>query len=401
MATVKLKFKSSVEENKEGMLYYQITHKQTIKQIKTGYKIYISEWNESYLTVKVPNDTSQRAFYLTNINDAVKFEKKRIEELLKSKEREGVDCSIDDIIADYEAKPKEVTLFGFAINIIKKQKEMGKIRTAETYISAINSFVAFSEGKDISLKSIDSDVLQQYEAYLKAKDASLNTISFYMRALRAIYNRAVEKGIIKQETPFKRVYTRVNKTAKRAIPLKDITKIRALRLTHKPHLEFARDIFIFSFYTRGMSFIDIAYLRKQDVNNGNLTYRRRKTGQTLYIKWEECMAELASKYSNKNTEYLFPIITNAEECPRKQYIKQFAKVNASLKKIASIAGLHSNLTLYVARHSWASAARTKNVPISVISEGMGHDSELTTQIYLASLDATLVDNANKLILSSI
>ena len=76
-------------------------------------------------------------------------------------------------------------------------------------------------------------------------------------------------------------------------------------------------------------------------------------------------------------------------------------INRKLKTIGNMVGIQLPLTMYVARHSWASAAKTKNVPISVISEGMGHDSELTTQIYLASLDTAVVDKANRMILKSL
>lgn len=139
-------------------------------------------------------------------------------------------------------------------------------------------------GEDISLSLIDSDLLEEYEAFLRRNELSLNTISFYMRKLRAVYNRAVDKGLISQQNPFKRVYTSIEKTPKRAIPLKWITKLKDLELIHLPELEFARDLFLFSFYTRGMSFVDIAYLRNKDLKNGELTYMRRKTGQRLQIK---------------------------------------------------------------------------------------------------------------------
>ncbi len=401
MATVKVKFRASMKENKEGVLYYQVIHERVIRQIKTDGKLFGSEWDGMQSEVIIPFNSNRRTTYLIMLNDRIKFGKKRIEQIIKARDGEGCDYTVDDIVSDYETKPNGKSLFSFIAEIIMKLKEMGKIRTAETYISTMNSFVGFSKGADIALKSINSDMLERYEAYLNSRDSSLNTISFYMRTLRAIYNRAVESGYVKQENPFKRVYTSIDKTAKRAIPLQDITKIKELELLHKPDLELARDVFLFSFYTRGMSFIDIAYLRKKDIKNGELTYRRRKTGQTLHIKWEKCMAELAQRHPNDNTEYLLPIITDPERCSRKQYIEKMAKINSSLKKIATMAGISSNLTLYVARHSWASAARTKNIPISVISEGMGHDNELTTQIYLASLDTAIVDKANRLILKSI
>ena len=156
---------------------------------------------------------------------------------------------------------------------------------------------------------MDSDMMVAYEAYLKRNGVSPNTSSFYMRNLRAVYNRAVEKGLVEQKFPFKHVYTGVEKTAKRAIPLMAVRKIKELDLSSSPALDFARNMFLFSFYTRGMSFVDMAYLRKKDLNNGILSYRRRKTGQQLFIKWEKCMQEIADKYNTEYSTYLLPVIS--------------------------------------------------------------------------------------------
>lgn len=228
----------------------------------------------------------------------------------------------------------------------------------------------------------------------------MNTTSFYMRILRAVYNRAVEKGLTEQRYPFRHVYTGVEKTIKRAVSVKVIKKLKELDLSMKPSLDFARDMFLFSFYTRGMSFVDMAYLRKIDLQNGILTYRRRKTGQQLTIKWEKCMEEIICKYSSNKTDYLLPII-KVQDNERKQYDNALHLVNYRLKDLSKILKLQRPLTLYVARHSWASAAKAKNIPLSVICEGMGHESEKTTQIYLASLETSVVDKANKVILESL
>ena len=147
-----------------------------------------------------------------------------------------------------------------------------------------------------------------------------------------------------------------------------------------------------------MSFVDMAYLKKKDLQNGILTYRRRKTGQQLTIKWEKCMEEILGKYPTNATDYLLPIITLMGN-ERRQYANALHLVNKNLKTLSERLNLPRSLTMYVARHSWASAAKAKNVPVSVISEGMGHDSEATTQIYLASLETSVVDKANKMILS--
>ncbi len=278
---------------------------------------------------------------------------------------------------------------------------LGKTRTSETYRSTLNSFRRFRNGMDIPLDKISPGVTAEYEAWLRACGLSSNSSSFYMRNLRAVYNRAVDQGLTVQRSPFRHVYTGVGKTVKRALPLKDIQSLKHLDLSENPVMAFSRDMFMFSFYTRGMSFVDMAYLRKSDLNCGILSYRRRKTGQVLHIKWEKCMQEIVSRHMTAESEYLLPIIRPGGNSGRRQYLSTGQLINRQLHSIGSILGLPIPLTMYVARHSWASIAKSKNIPISVISEGMGHDSESTTRIYLASLDTALIDRANRLILNSL
>lgn len=295
--------------------------------------------------------------------------------------------------------PKSNRYFiSFARNLIKQLEEIGKRRTAETYTTTVNSFERFRQGIDILWNAMDADLLTAYEAYLRAMDICPNSTSFYMRNLRAIYNRAVEKGLTMQRHPFKHVYTGIDKTIKRAVPLSVIRRIRKLDLSLSPTMDYARDLFLFSFYTRGMSFIDMAFLKKKDLQNGILSYRRHKTNQQLFIKWEQPMQELLNKYDTTDSPYLLPIIKNNGTDARKQYKNEAHRINNNLKKLGKQLGLSIPLTTYVARHGWASIAQSKNIPISIISEAMGHDSEATTRIYLASLDTSAVDRANKLIL---
>lgn len=289
-------------------------------------------------------------------------------------------------------------LFPFMQETIVQLQKLGKTRTAETYQSALASFMRFREGKDVLISHIKDNLIVAYENSMKASGLSSNTTSFYMRILRAVYNRAVKQGITKQKYPFQYVYTGVAKTRKRAVDISIVRRLAEMNLDRNPSAALARDMFLFSFYTRGMSFVDMAYLRKSDLSRGILTYRRRKTGQNLFIRWEKCMDEIVSSYDNPSSFYLLPIITSSDTDERQQYINMSHKINRSLKSLGKKLGLPTPLTMYVARHTWANAARKKKIPISVISEGMGHTSEMTTRIYLSSLDADIIDRANKKIL---
>ena len=394
MTSVKIKFRPSMVDGKEGGIYFQIIHNRVVRQLNTEYKVFAEEWSAESESVVIKGSRSN---FLLGIQERLSWDVARLEKVVRTLEIERRRFTADDVISMFHKQTKESSFFNFMHGVIAQLKLLGKIRTSETYIATFKSFMVFRENQDVPLDGISSDLMLLYEAHLKARDVSMNTISFYMRNLRAVYNRAVEKGLTPQNKPFRHVYTGVDKTIKRAIPIKEIKALKELDLSLKPSLDFARDMFMLSFYTRGMSFIDMAYLKKSNLQNGILIYRRRKTGQQLTIKWEKCMEVIVSKYPQNQTDYLLPIIKETVN-ERRQYDNALHMVNYHLKDLSLMLKLQRPLTMYVARHSWASAAKARNIPLSVISEGMGHDSEATTQIYLASLETSVVDKANKMIL---
>lgn len=406
MATVKVKWRPSTIEGRAGTIYYRIIHNRVVRQFKTEYRVFADEWKDTSGTLAMINIGSERIGILASIQERMNRDLKRLNAIIETFDKRNGRYMADDIIDMFTAQSQEHSFYDFMQRVVAKLKFLNKYRTAENYITALKSFTRFRDNEDVLLGEIDSDMMMQYEAYLMNRGVAKNTISFYMRILRAVYNRAVEQELTEQRNPFKHVYTGVDKTVKRAISLAAIKRIKELDLSFQPVWDFARDMFLFSFYTRGMSFVDMAYLKKTDLKNGNIIYHRRKTGQRLSIKWEKCMQEIIAKYENshiyrripRDRPYLLPILKAPLDNKQGQYRSTLQQINKSLKTIAKLAKLDVSLTMYVARHSWASIARSKHIPISVISEGMGHDSEATTKIYLASLDTAVVDRANNLIL---
>lgn len=398
MVSIKLKFRPSTIDGKEGSLYYQVIYKRVVRQVATHYKIMPNEWNAESDTLRII-DNNERYNYLQSIQRRIQWDKKRLMKIIERFINSGYDFSVDSIIDTYYNEIKDITLFNFIEKLIVKLQKNGQVRTSETYNCTLNSFKRFRRGNDLYFVELDNDLLMSYEYFLKSEGLSMNTISFYMRRLRAIYNRAVEEGLTEQIDLFKKVYTSSEKTIKRAIPLKSIKRLKSLDLSYSTAKAFARDMFLFSFYTRGMSFVDIAYLQKKDLKNGVLNYRRKKTGQLLYVRWEPCMQEIIERYApESNSTFLLNIIKDNKNDARKQYLNALTLINRSLKSIGKLIGLDKPLSMYVARHSWASIAKTEGISLSVISEGMGHDSESTTQIYLASLDSSVIDKANQKII---
>ena len=401
MASVKLKFRVSSLPKKEGTLYFQVIHNRVVKQIKTSYHIFESEWDEHCGDIaQFQNLPPNRHNIIKSIKEKIAWEKKRLYRIIEHLGNKGQPFSSDDIVQEYYALSSDnSTVFEYIKVQIERLKNAGKDRTSETYRQMLLSFMKFRNKEDLHFDMIDENLICQYENYMRMGNLCRNTTAFYLRILRSVYNRAAEDGLTKQVSPFKRVYTGVDKTPKRAISLKEIKRIKDLDLSSTPTLDFARDMFLFSFYMRGMSFIDIAYLKKKDLSNGFVVYNRRKTGQQMVVKWEKPMDDIVMKHPNLQSVFLLPIIIKEDGTERKQYLNRMLLINKYLKRIADLAKINIPLTMYVARHSWASIAQAKNIPMKAISLGMGHDNEETTRIYLSSIHTNVIDNANYKILN--
>ena len=283
MASIKIKFRSSTVADHEGSIYYQIIHDREPRQLLTDYKVFPSEWDNNRSMVVI-NQKSERKAFILSMRERIRWDVERLTKIIRKLDNNGLTYTADDVIEEFHRYANEYSLFNFMESIIIKLKQNGKVRTSETYTVTLNSFKKFRQDEDIMLDCLNSEVMEAYEAWHQKRGVSPNTISFYTRILRAVYNRAVENEIIENRNPFRHVYTGVDKTVKRALPLPIIKKIKSLDLSLTPALDFARDMFILSFMLRGMSFIDMAYLRKTDLSNGYITYRRRKTGQQLKIE---------------------------------------------------------------------------------------------------------------------
>ena len=380
MVSIKLKFRPSTIEGKVGSLYYQVIYMRKVRQVSTNFRITRSEWDSELEDLIIKDDDSSRANYLQYVQNHIEYDKKCFKRIVKKLTISDSPFTVDTIVDEFHKQSFEITLFSYMEKMIAKLWRQGQHRTSETYQATLNSFRKFREGVDVCFDDIDSEMLISYEYHLRAKELAPNTISFYMKRLRAVYNNAVEDGYVENKNPFKKVFTSSEKTS------------------YSPSKSFARDMFLFSFYTRGMAFVDMAYLQKKNLKDNVLTYRRKKTGQLLSIRWEDCMESIVNQYSSLSSPFLLSIIKEPTSNTRKQYHNALTLINHNLKAIGKELGLTLPLTMYVARHSWASIARDEGIPISVISEGMGHDSESTTQIYLASLETQVIDNANKKIL---
>ena len=402
MTSIRLKFRPSTIPGKEGSLVFQLIQERSVRRITSEYKIFAEEWDDKAGKILLPAPSSPRYAFLAFLKAELHWELDRLCRIVQKSEEATGTVSLDEIAAAFLPNVETPdSVFNFMREQIRHKKRLGKVRSAETYRSMLNSLIHFRKGRDMTFDMIDSGLLELYEAWMLKSGLTRNTTSFYMRILRTNYRLAVEKGVTADRHPFRHVYCGMDKTVKRSIPFSEIKKINSLELSGKPSMDFARDMFMFSFCTRGMSFIDMAYLEKTDLNNGYLAYRRKKTGQLLTMEWTQQMQDIVDKYKQNETRFLLPIITKEDGSERKQYQNQMRKINRLLKNIARLTGLPLPLSMYYSRHSWATIARGKDVPLAIISEGLGHDSEITTQIYLDSIKSSEVDKANRMILEGL
>ncbi len=322
MATVKVKFRASTVAGRMGHLFYQVVHDGRIERMRTGFRLFPSEWDAGRGCCRTESAAdSERREYLADVQRQIRSDLERFQRMLSTFGQDVTGCGREPLSAAL-GSPQSDMLFDFMQRLILQLRELNRMRTSETYTAALRSFARFRHQQDIPLAAIDGDLIEAYEADLRRSGVSRNTSSFYMRILRAVYNRAVEKNLTPQRYPFRHVYTGVDKTVKRAITLES--------------------------------------LRRPD--------------------------------------YLLPVFRSGFPDGRNQYKNRGHLINRNLKRLGNLLNLPIPLTLYCARHTWASVARSREIPLSVISEGMGHDSETATRIYLASLDTGVVDRANRLVI---
>ena len=320
MATTKIKFRASSVSEKQGTLFIQVIHKRVVRQVSTKYKLYPKEWDADRQSVVVPKDTSSnRSPYLYDVQEALRSDAARLRLIILSLDHSRKAYQAKDVVKRFLKKEQSDEFAVFAETLIGQKQEEGHLSLAIKYQSSLNSLNRFLDSRLLTFDEMDASQMLSYESYLKKQGLCSNTTSFYMRNLRAIYNQAVEQGLTPQNHPFARVYTGIAKTVKRAVNIEEVQKIKTKELPADSTVAFSRDIFLFSFYTCGMSLTDIANLKKTDLQGDNLSYCRRKTGQRITIHWEPCMQQVADKYKNEGSPYLIPIITCPGEDEARQY----------------------------------------------------------------------------------
>jgi len=295
----------------------------------------------------------------------------------------------------------------FAEKLIQDLKNAGKLGNASVYQQALD-FAEKHHFGSIHFKDVNYSFLKKLEEAHLSAGYGYNSLSVKLRTIRAIYNKAINEEVAKAEWyPFNKFKIKETKTKKRAISKEDILKIESYQPKFGTQEFHARNYFMFSFYMIGMNFTDLAYLKYSNIKNNRLEYHRKKTGRFYSLELYDKPKAIIDIYKNNNfifvpdkskDRYIFPIIKREDpEDIRADIYNGLRLLNKYIRRIGRELDIDAHLTSYVARHSWASIGKALNIPLAVISDGLGHEDLSTTQVYLDELDKSTIDEASKII----
>ena len=343
---------------------------------------------------------SETGYYSTKqiqqINCNIELRKRQLEDISITlhKKMNGL-YTVDDIMTMYGCQKECRYLFEYMDKEVQCRTSTHRFGVAILYRTTKESIKRFTKGKDILLKNISYTFVNNYIDYLRGEGIKENSIQMYLRNLRSIYNKARKEGLVTaKESPFDDIKMNGTVTVKRAVTKDVLRKIAYADLSDSKEMERARDIFMFSFYTRGMSLVDMLYLKHSDICNGSICYARNKTSQNIQIGITDPLKKLIDKYRTHSI-YVLPYLTeDSQSSLYRQYRNAVTQINKYLKRIGALLNIDTPLTAYVARHSWAMIAKSEGTPITTISKALGHNTEKTTQLYLKAFDCSIIDEVN-------
>jgi hypothetical protein len=403
-ATIKVVMGSKPLSDGQYLVYLRITKNRRKKEISIGLKGFKEHFVSEQFIKPHPNFKIENGFIIKQKHEALS--------IIRNFQLNDEDFTLESFERKFRGVPENNdNFFDFTEEIIKEMEQSDRLGNARAYKEAKESLVKFINenhpGKTIvKFKELTPELLEKYEVYMRSRGNENGGMAFKMRQIRAIFNKAINRKIISQDIyPFK--YYKVSKLKakpnKRALTVEDFKKLKDVNLLQFPHLMEAYNYFMFSFYTRGMNFVDMMYLKKSDIVNDRLYYTRAKTKGRFNIEIVDKAQEIIDFYKDKtkNTSYVFPILLSDDMTPKQiEYRKHkvLSRYNRKLGEIAKIAGVESHVTSYVARHSFATILKKKGTSTDLISELMGHSNVQITMTYLKEFDDEELDKANRRLL---
>lgn len=402
MATVKTVIRKTRLADGSYPIALRVIKDRKSKFFQTVFRAYPYEWNNT-----TGSFTNKNANSSQNNRLLLKFKDKALK-ILSDLELEKDDYNLEDFEKRFRvtSNPVNQNVFYFWDEIINEMITAGRTGNAQANKDTRHSVKLFHKSTKLMFEEITPGFLYKYEVFLRSRGGSDGGIGVKMRTIRALYNFAIERSIIKEEFyPFKtyKISKLKGKSPKKALTLEQVKKIVDLDLKKYPFLTNSRNYFVFSFYTRGMNFSDMIKLEWKAIDNDKIFYTRSKTKGNFMIKILPPVREILEYYKNNSlgTKYVFPILLKDELTPlqlQNRKHKTLQRYNKELKEIAKICEIDKPLSSYVARHSFANCLKQKGVATDVISESMGHQNLAITQAYLKELDSSVLDEASELLL---
>lgn len=335
------------------------------------------------------------------INALINKYSDRIKEIINEFELDESPFTLQDIIAQFKKKSGKQQTLSYTVfheNLIGEAKGAGKISTSNIEKETLKSVQRFMGKTEISFRDLSVDNIYKYQSFLNSNNNSQSTIGIRMRTLRAVFNKAIKREIIPASMyPFDKFkVSKIKESGKKEYLTEPELELLKFADLESKHENIARDMFLLSFYGRGINFIDLMQLQKTDLYKGTITYRRRKTGVMVSFKvndfWEQKIVEYSAK---PESIYLFNIINNEQtnenyiENRKEKYLKKY--INAPLKKVMTKLEIPKKITYYCARHSFATILKFNNISIDIIKEALGHKDIKSTMSYLNSLPSNTLD----------
>lgn len=380
----------------------RLSHLRKTTSISLGYSVQKEYWDSRKRSVK---NSFKGVTSVNKLNNILLKEKTRaadiINDLFDRKELEFL--SIKQVKDKIVRTSKYESFFEFGYGLAEELKKAQRYGTARSYSGTLGTFKTYNNNKDLKFNELNYHFLLKYESQYLSKGNSINGLASNLRTIKAIYNKAIRAGLVKKEAyPFTNYKIRTIPTKKRAIDLESIKKIVAMSVDRSSALFHYRNYFLASYMMYGISFMDLGFLKLENIMNDRIRFQRSKTGKLYDIKITEQLQEVLSIYTeNKQKDaFIFPIVKRDKlELQHKDIDWERHRYNKGLKRIGALCGIEDNLTSYVSRHSFATQAMLQNVPLLAISAMLGHSKLNTTQIYLKSLPNNILDSYNEQIVS--
>jgi site-specific recombinase XerD len=391
-------YKSKTLSNGEHPLMLRVCKNGQRKYVSIGISCPVRLWNDKG---QKPRKTHPDHLLIESIIDQ-KIQEYRTAEL--EAKNDGKIKSSSELIRSIEKKNADASVIKYFDVIIDRLQSSHQIGNANVYTNTKNSFKNFCSMNEYLFSEIDYTLLTKYENWMRQKKSSESTMSIHFRTLRSLFNLAIKENIIHEKFyPFKKFSITKFKPQpnRRAITKAEVRKIESLKLEPQTEIFEARQIFLFMYYGQGINFVDLAKLKWANIREERIFYKRSKTGKKLKFVILPPLQQILNYWypitGLENDNYIFPILDVRKHISATQILnrihKKITQTNSLLKKIGTAAGIHTPLTTYVARHTFATTLKRQGISTAIISEALGHQAESITQSYLKSFEDSIIDDA--------